>query len=329
MFLDKTDLCVIESLCENSRTHMKAIAEKAGVSIQTVSARMKRLEKEIGLRYAIEFDLDAVGMSSEHLVRIRLKECEERAAAVSCAIACPNVQLACETKGDFDLFLWVLAPSMRDFSSGAEPRIRDALGDIAEDWTANPLVSRNAGFIPLGREAVELFSVRNSRKPTLSMLNEDARISVKDLAERLGVTEPTAEYHLKMARPFVKRFTAFFVGRGEFSHVIRFIQLRGGRNGFRESARKISDAYLNCDPRLFNRLVYSAKPSGGMDAFMIETYSPLEDKESRSGTAIGESAAVGKHVSAEVTRVLKGALPIRKVNLAGECSSLVGFRKGE
>ncbi|VVC72067.1 Uncharacterised protein [uncultured archaeon] len=137
------------------------------------------------------------------------------------------------------------------------------------------------------------------------------------------MTEPTAEYHLKKTRPFIKRFTAYFTGRGEFAHVIRFLQLRGKRQDIESEGKRITDAYLNSDPRLFNRLAFAAKPSGGMDALMIETYSSLEDGAEVTDQLLNESRIVGKHVSAVVSSVTKGAIPIRKVGLARECESVL------
>ncbi|MDD5317516.1 MAG: winged helix-turn-helix transcriptional regulator [Candidatus ainarchaeum sp.] len=324
MFLDKTDLCVMEELCENSRTLLKNIAGKSGVSIQTVSSRMRRLESALGLRYALELDLEALGLRSEHVVRVKLKpEAQPDDAALAELLSSPFVQLACKTKGDFDMFFWVVTPSMQFFSSEVEPKLREALGDVVEDWAAYPLVSHLAGFLPVGPELADQFREQKPRAKTIRLMVGNARISVTDLAEQLGVTEPTAEYHLKKARPFVRRFTAFFTGRGEFTHVIRFLQLRGKKQDLESEGRRITEVYLNSDPRLFNRLAFAAKPSGGMDALLIETNSSLEDSSSATEELLSGTKIVGKHVSAVVSSVQKGAIPIRKVGLAKTCQSVV------
>lgn len=324
MFLDKVDLLVLQELGENSRVHLKTIAEKAGVSIQTISSRLARIEKQLNLRYSLEIDLDKVGLRSEHFVRVKFKpDAKPSAEILKQALSSPFIQLACETKGEFDLFLWAVTPNPQVFASKVEPQIREALDEFVEDWTAHTLVSRRAGFIPISRELMTEFSVPKSRLRPLEILNDDSRIMVMHLAEQLQVSEPTAEYHLKKVKPFVKRFTAFFSGRGEFVHVIRFFQVRGKKADLEKDGKKVTCGYLNSDPRLFNRLVYAANPSGGMDCLLIETYSSLDDCSSATDQLLAEKRIIGKHASAEVTRVLKGAIPIRKVNLGGECKYLL------
>ena len=114
MFLDRTDLRVVEEACGGSRALLKSMAAKAGVSTQTVSTRLKRLERSLGLKFVPELDLPSVGIKSEHFVRMKLRN-EPDADALKRAFASPNVQLACRTAGDFDLLLWVIAKDASAF----------------------------------------------------------------------------------------------------------------------------------------------------------------------------------------------------------------------
>jgi|GEM_PF-2472866 len=324
MFLDKVDLLVLKEIESNSRAYLKDIAERAGVSIQTISKRLERLERKLKLRYTVELKLDALGMQSEHLIRVKFPSgMAPDADVVKRAVSSPFVQLACRMKGDFDLFLWAVAPNARVFSSVIEPGIREELNEYIEDWIAHPIVSHRAGFLPISEDLIKEFKIRESRKEVLRILNSNSRIPIMKLAEQLGVTEPTAEYHLKKAQPFIKRFTAFFEGKGEFTHVVRFFQVKGKKKDIEAEGRGITQAYLDSDPRLFNRLVYASMPSGGMDCCFIETYSSLEDCCAATEQLLSEKRIIGRHVSAVVSKVLKGAIPIRKVDLASECKCLL------
>jgi len=322
MFLDRTDIRIIEEMSENARTHLKPVAEKAGVSIQTVSSRLKGLEKSLGLHYSLEFDLESIGMRSEHFVKIKFKE-DPSQDILKHALLHPAIQLACRTNGDFDLFLWVVTATLKEFASDVEPKIREELGDFISDWTAHPVTSKRAGFLPANRELIEFSSVPKSRRRTLQILNDNSRIPVTELSEQLAVTEPTAEYHLQKSRQFITRFTSFFEGKGEFSHTIRIIQISGKKQALRDEGKKITSAYLNSNPRLFNRLVCASGISGGADVILIETASSLEDGNEITDSLFNESKIIGKHYSAQVSKMLKGAIPIRKTNLSKETRFLI------
>jgi len=330
MFLDRVDMLILEELSRNSRSLLKDIAAKAGVSIQTISSRLGILKKKLRLKYTVELDLQKAGCSQQSFIRVNFREGAKPDAGQLRSIfsKTPFIQFAALTKGDFDLFLWTVSPSMADYEGSVEGDLRSELDEFIADWTAHPLLARRAGFLPVGNDLIDALKLPDSRKRTLRILNEDSRIMVIKLAEQLGVAEPTAEYHLKRARPFVRRFTSYFESGGDFLHMVRFLQLRGKEKDFQADGRKVSDLYLKSDPRLFNRLAYAAVPSGGMDRLFLETYSSLDDYEAHSEGIKACSSIIGKHSAARVETVLKGAIPIRKIDLASECKYLLSPAEG-
>jgi len=324
MFLDRVDMLILEELSRNSRCLLKDIADKASVSIQTISSRLAKLERNLGLKYTLELDLQKAGCAQQYFIRVNFRDNKPDAATLRSFFAKnPFVQLAALTKGDFDLFIWSASPTAADYEREIEGTLRAQLDEYTSDWTAHPLLTRRAGFLPVGNDLINTLRLPSSRKRTLDVLNSDSRIMVTKLAEQLGVKEPTAEYHLKRAKPFVSRFTSYFETTGEFLHMIRFLQLRGKEKDFQSEGRKVSDLYLKSDPRLFNRLVYAGVPSGGMDRLFLETYSSFDDYEAHSEAIKGYSSIIGKHSAARVEKVLKGAIPIRKMDLASECKYLL------
>ena len=62
MFLDRTDVLIIEELSRNSRVMLKTMAEHANVSIKKVGYRLKNLEKKLGIHYTIEPELTTTGL---------------------------------------------------------------------------------------------------------------------------------------------------------------------------------------------------------------------------------------------------------------------------
>lgn len=325
MFLDRTDMLILEELSKNSRCLLKDIAARANVSIQTISSRLERLEKSLGLKYTLELDLQKAGCPQQFFIRVNFRENSrpDPNSLRNLLSKNPFIQFAALTKGDFDLFLWSVAPSAEDYEQAVNGSLRSELDECISDWTAHPLMARRAGFLPVGNDLIDSLRLPESRRRTLRVLNDNARIMVTKLAEELGVKEPTAEYHLKRAKPFISRFTSYFQTTGEFLHMVRFLQLRGKERDFQSEGRKVSDLYLKSDPRLFNRLVYAGVPSGGMDRLFIETYSSLEDYEAHSEGIKACSSIIGKHSAAKVEKILKGAIPIRKVDILSECKYLL------
>ncbi len=323
MFLDRTDVLIIEELSRNSRVMLKTMAEHANVSIKKVGYRLKNLEKKLGIHYTIEPELTTTGLPYEFLVRAKLNAKPDVKHLRELLLPMPNIQFAALADGDFDLFMWGLAPSSSAYSQKVEPAIRAGLEDYLSEWNAHPLLARRAGFFPVDNALISTLAIRESRRKVLRILNENSRIQVINLAEMLGVEDSTAEYHLKRARPFIRRFTAYFEGRGDFLHIARFLQLRGKGMDFQVDGRRISELYLKNDPRLFNRLVYAATPSGGFDTFLFENFTSLEDHEAFEESIKSHHNIIGKHESAKITKVLKGAIPIRKVDLSSECKYLL------
>ena len=327
MFLDKLDMLILEELSRNSRQHLKDIAAKGGCSINTVSARLGRLERELKLRYTLELDFSKDGFPREFVVRAKFEGKPQLSGLRESFARLPGVQLAALTEGDFDLLLWCLAPSSEEYGFGLGQELRGVLGKSLADWSTYPVIDRHIGFLPVDSDLIDMLRLSEHRRRVLKILNEGSRMMVTELAEQLGVTEPTAEYHLKRIAPVVKRFTSYFESPGEFVHISRFVQLRGGAEELRSEGRGLTELYVRSDTRLFNRLVYAARIVGGWDVFMLETFTSLEDYKEHNERVASFRKIVGKQESALITKVLKGRIPIRKVDFAKEVASLFNSYK--
>jgi len=325
MFLDKVDAAIIEGLSEDSRAYLKTIAERAGCSIQTVSNRLNKLYPALGLRHSVEINLPKAGFPLQFFVKAKLSEGTsfDSSSFSEAVSSIPFVQFAALTKGDFDLLLWCVARSNEEYLGAVEWPLRMRFDRFFSDWSSHPVLHNRAGFLPVDNSLVELMDVPGRKKTLLKLLNNDSRMALTDLSKKLMVTEPTSEYHLKRVKPFVKRFTSFFEGKGEFMHLVRFIQSKGTEEEYQVYGRRVSKMYLKSDPRLFNRMVSASAVSGGMDVVFIENFTSLEDNEAYTEQLVGYGSIVRKHASAIVTKVLKGMLPIRKVDYSRECKYVI------
>ena len=75
MELDRTDRAIIRSLERDARMSLRSVAEEIGVSLGTVSNRLKRLEDTGVVKgYRVEIDPDKVGWGLTVVVGLRIEK---------------------------------------------------------------------------------------------------------------------------------------------------------------------------------------------------------------------------------------------------------------
>mgnify|MGYP005655964183 FL=1 len=75
MELDRTDRDIIRSLERDARMSLRSVAEEIGVSLGTVSNRLKRLEDTGVVKgYRVEIDPDKVGWGLTVVVGLRIEK---------------------------------------------------------------------------------------------------------------------------------------------------------------------------------------------------------------------------------------------------------------
>ena len=75
MELDRTDRDIIKSLERDARMSLRSVAEEIGVSLGTVSNRLKRLEDTGVIKgYRVEIDPDKVGWGLTVVVGLRIEK---------------------------------------------------------------------------------------------------------------------------------------------------------------------------------------------------------------------------------------------------------------
>ena len=112
--LDNTDRNIIQVLEKDARTSLRRIAEEAGVSLGTVSNRVKKLE-EAGIikEYRVILDADKVGWGLNVVIGLRIQkgrliEIQEKIARD------PRVYGVYDVTGDFDSMIIARARDRSD-----------------------------------------------------------------------------------------------------------------------------------------------------------------------------------------------------------------------
>jgi len=329
--LDYTDRIILSCLGENSRSTLSEIASKADCSIQTVRNRITFLENKLHLHHTIEPNFAKLGYTAEYFIKVNFREgiMPDTKMITDKINESPYIQFAALTKGDFDLFLWAIAPSREKYEVKLEAPLRVDLDKYFYDWSAHGLLVKRGGFLPIQNEIIDMLEVDETKKLLLKMLNRNSRMTITDIAKNMGISKPTAKYHILKLGDYIRRFTSFLVQPGNLFHAVRFFQVIGSDAEFRKYGPEVYNLYLGDNPHsVFNKTVYATVPDGGIDNFFLETYASLDDfNKHNEAFEKYNDVIIRKHSSAIITKVLKGVVPIRKLDLKKEIPFLLSVRE--
>jgi len=315
MFLDFTNRKILETLGKNSRATIKEISKNAECTVQTASKRLKKL----GLKHGIEININSIQTTTEYFIRVKFNDKKRDVKKINTILSKnPYIQLACLTKGDFDLFIWALAPNPKIYERDMEAKIRVALDEYIQDWTAHGLLLKRGGFLPINQEIINLFPLKNTDKATLLLLNLNSRTTITQMAKQFSISKPAALYRLEKALKHVRRCTSFLGPSKNMIYAIRFFQICGTEKILKKHAAGVYNLYLHPEQRFgpFNKTIYAAVPDGGMDNFFVEAFDSLDDLDAHNKVLKKyEGTIIRKSTSAVVTKVLKGTIPARVIDL--------------
>lgn len=159
--VDELDLRVIELLRQDGRATNQALAQKLGVAAATVSARIRRLAQIRAMKVVAVTDFAALGYGVVLAIGVHVqgRACRGRRAR-----------------------------------PGEAPR---GVCGAHHDRRLGYRDSGRAARLRLGADPVSLPQLDDLDRRILELLAEDARVSNRQLAEQLGVTEGTVRGRLK------------------------------------------------------------------------------------------------------------------------------------
>lgn len=309
--IDYLDRAILRRLREGSRKTLVELSEEVGCSPQTVSNRIKKLEDNHELTHRVKFDPKNLESSLEYFIRVTFKEEVDYDHVEEVVKEIPYVQFAARTEGDFDLFLWSIAPPDRDeYELEMEARIRTELDQYIDDWLNHALLTKRKGFLPLENDVIDLIDIDERAKKVIRSLNENARKKAIDISRETGLSYPTVNYWLeKVKENYINGFTSFLT-EPKGTNAVRFLQVRGTKKDFRVHGEEFNDLYRG--ERNYDKQVYSAIISGGMDNCILEHHGPLENySEHCEKIEELKGTLINKESKALIKEVMKGKIPLR------------------
>ncbi len=209
-----TKKMLMRELGEDSRLSVTDLAKRIGCSRNTVVSNIKALEKELGLRYGIEFNRPMLGLAQTHVIRVRFGRKPSAKALRELFREDHMAQFVALTHGDFDMFISVTSTSAEEYM-GWGVRTTTRLLDYMPEFFPSMVGLKHTGFTPVSNEMLRRLSGQRAEFDDLDtrilvLLNSDSRQGYKEMARKLGENMETVRYRVRRlsGRGAIRRFTA-------------------------------------------------------------------------------------------------------------------------
>ena len=223
---DEIDSKILTILSMNGRASIPFISKRVHLSISAVDNRIKKLERELGIRYIIEPDIEKLGYLS-YITFVKFIDKKPEEHVIREALTKESlVQLAVLTKGEYDLVFYVLAKNNENIAFlMARLQNTSALNLYKSEWYTTP-DRTTYNFIPLRDEFFEELKsnvwTRSKETPrplpenllsreliVLEELNKDANIKFEeiDIKYKLHPGSSAYTYHKLVEKGIIKRIT--------------------------------------------------------------------------------------------------------------------------
>ena len=311
---------ILRELCVNSRIPLSEISKKFGIPRYLASKYIKDLEKKLGLHYTLELYPEALGVTTIHTIRIKFQKMPSEAYILESLKDSRIAQFVAITEGDFDLLIFAIARSTKEYAQW-ELAIQLKFAEYGIYLRPSEVTITRLGFVPFDRSLIATSSIEDVYKKIIEVLNENSRISVRDLSKRIGMKESITRYYFLNLKKMelVKRFTTIITNPPLKSNMAYF-ESHSIKPGIMERILTERKAvYFKQGPEidLVNRLQVMWSITGSDQTFTIVSYS--DEK-----TAIKESIDFHKEVFKKdqpvilygfIKKVVKGYLPIRNLDV--------------
>jgi Lrp/AsnC family transcriptional regulator, leucine-responsive regulatory protein len=208
--LDEIDLRILQVLQANARIPILDLAERAGLSRTPCSRRLRRLEEEaIIKKYIAVLNPKFMNLEATAFVGVRTRHSPKLAAKFRAAILqLPNVRGCYAVTGGYDYLLSANAKDMQSLWRWVMEDLHH-IPSVLHTHTSIVMesVKDEPSFFLRDLETQKGFSMLREQDPSvkldeidfhmLQVLQDNARISVLDLAERVGLSRPPCSRRLR------------------------------------------------------------------------------------------------------------------------------------
>ena len=265
---------IIRMLSENSRISITEMAKILGVSRRTVEEKLKKAEKELGIKYTLELDENALGLNNPHLILIKFMSKPKREEIAKILLLSHIPQIAVMIDGTYDMFLYANAEDSNEYVYW-DKTTQILLSEYKAQWLPSDLAFRHLGFFPIRNVLIERLKIPKMYKDILLLLNENSRMSFSEMSRKLGMKSNTLAYNFNklLSSGYIKRFTIVMRNPPGVSMMSLFGKYIISK-GFEEDSMSMRKEITFIDDKLpiISRCLFSAQLIGSFDFFFVGVY---------------------------------------------------------
>ncbi|MCW6160245.1 MAG: winged helix-turn-helix transcriptional regulator [Candidatus Micrarchaeales archaeon] len=323
-FYSKTERIILGALSANSRLSVTELAKEAKCSRVTAIKNLKRLEERLNIRYTLEIDESKLAGCEKHILAIKFMKKPPLAVLKKLFKDDEYAEEVFLLDGSYDLFIFAWAGDSLSYIKW-ETYMASELSEFRPIIKSSELILDRFGFWPLNDSFVdelhESIKLDKTDKKILALLNGNSRMPISEIAEKAGVNKGTARYRLfrLMETGIVKRFTLAVQNPPKKCQLLHFINYTFSK-GIGDRLVKIRERYMSLDdsdPQILTTMQVVAALGGSFRSFGM---SISDTEEKATSNVIDLNRRVFQQddpeiTYARVTKVIKGLLPIRNLNI--------------
>lgn len=311
---------ILRKLSEDSRSSISSIAAHTGISRKSVKDRIRTLEAEANLQYTLELSESALRLTSPHLIFVKFHSKPDYAHITELLSRSHIPQLAVTVKGTYDMFIYALATSAREYAYW-DKGMQILLSDYSTYWRTSEVIHKQLGFFPLRNGMIERLDIDQKHKRLIEFLNRNSRASFSTISKALGMHFNTVAYNVGKLKQMglVKRYTCTMEPRN--ASLMSFFAKYAPAHGYENRSAMARKAFMSDDDySIVSRYAVTAALLGSYDFFTLGAFDD-------SKTAYKQDVLYHKRIFAkdmvrveygEVDKVLLGRLPLRSIDVGKE-----------
>lgn len=310
---------LIRELSMNSRASISDLSAALGVSRPNVQRRLAAAEKHFNLRYLLELDPRAIGLTEPHLIVMKFRRRPAYGRIIELLSRSHVTQLVALTSGQYDMIVYANAFSKEEYYAWNATMRNKLILPYRTRWEESEISYQRLGFLPVRNEAIARSPLKEKDRKILLLLNSNSRMPLDAISRATGIGYKSVSYHIKrlVARGYIKRFT---VSAGMSEGVVpmtllsRFIPSDDAKG----TALVTVNLFTHDDAEgMLNRYQATAALAGSYGFFVLgsfrnrhRAYVDMVIAFRNAFRRFGKSKAV----HAVITSVPVGSLPLRNVD---------------